>query len=733
MRDRKNLEIIKNFIDSTYSNFGNKLLVDTTKKYEPGVNDLGFCYKYTDPSSGSVVYRIECSKIGIERTDFRILMHEYGHIYKGHLDGIHEELDSLIAKVFNESRAEIIDLINSECGIDFADRLIERVLDDPEMNHALHNIAMDMEVNSSVLSEDDINEMEADITSVLPKYELEALEGAINEAKSEEYKKALSDALQKMKKEAMVKLIHPYRYHMGVDPVTSEPIPFPDNLTYADYLILIIRRLDQFVKMLVSIQMGGNGDTSDITQEDIQNALSGMFQRMQQRMSASQQSEAYRQGYKQALRDHRAGQTPQQQIDQALSGKSDEYKEGFSQGLQDQIPDSQDYKDGKQDGKEGKDPKEGGSQDYKDGHEAGQREKSSEENPGDYSNGYQDGKKMAENQKQKSSPGDGDQEMQDYNQGYQDALEDLQNQGSNDGMQSLSDMMEGAGMTQAPDSDSSDSKHNKPDPGQKKGEGREQKDTLNPFEGTGSETKKDHWTESREHADELRKEGKIQAGGGVGCSKSGNPEGTREVDKFVDDVDMALNEVINDVRNKVIKEQSTRDMMKLYNRGILRTVIAPSIVRKVTITTNPKLVFLIDISGSMDTRLIDRILKTISKSLSKINRDLRYDIITWSTCLGDHIKDVNPRKSIPRISYGGGTDMASGMEYFKAHYGPEAILVLISDFEDSLDQWHRVEQTMPKYTMWGFNYGNNRYSYKRGDWDWKYFRQRNFSDYGYDD
>jgi hypothetical protein len=277
--------------------------------------------------------------------------------------------------------------------------------------------------------------------------------------------------------------------------------------------------------------------------------------------------------------------------------------------------------------------------------------------------------------------------------------------------------------------------HNKQDPGQKKGEGREQDDTLSPFEGLPGtkEDDMDHGSDSRKDADHKREVGHIQAGGGVGMGRGNGPDCVREVDKFADDVDMALTEVLNDVKSRVVKSNIQRDMMKLYNRGIVRSVIAPSLSRKITISTKPKLVFLIDVSGSMDTRLIDRILCTISRTLKKINRDLRYDIITWSDYLGEHIKDIDPRKPHPRISCGGGTEMAKGMKYFKEHYGPEAILVLISDFCDSLDQWHEVERTMGKYSLWGFNYGNNRYSYKRGDWEWTNFKQRDFSDYGYDD
>ena len=986
MRSRHELEIVKNFVDSTYTHFGNKLIVDTNKVYDSEHTKLGFCFKHIDPVTGGVVYKIDCSKIGIERTDFRIMMHEYAHIYLGHLDNIHEELDVQICNAFRDHRPEIIETIVQNCGIDetTANRLIERIIDDPQLNHEIHNIAMDMECNSSVLSKEDVEEMELDITSVLPKYEEELLKKVIDSAHSEDYKKALSDRLAQMESEAKIKLIIPERYYTGKD-ANGEPIPFPNDLSYVDYIILIIMHIDQFVKMMVSIQMGGNGDTKDVTKEDIQNALNGMFQKMRQRMSGKQQSEAFREGYKQALRDARQGKIDPSQMRQdptaQLDGKSQEYKDGFKQGVEDTVNKnfgSQDFKQGYQDGyndamnnqnqqnqngnqqdqnqgqqnqqgnqgqqgQSGNQNQNGGtqsqngqgnqgqqnqgsqsvgqqssgqnqnggqtggqngqkSQDYQNGYQAGQRDANNSQNgqgqqqsqsgqqnsgnqqngagqndqqqqqqggqqgqmpnmpgagnqmgqqsqpgqgsnpggnggqqgqqggsgssgqgqnqagnqaggnqPGgtggaqgqqdgesqgtgsDYSDGYNDGKKAAQDaidnaqnlgqggqqgqQGQGQEGGDGQgqgqgqssdqnqngggngsgmsQEMQDYNDGYQQALNDLANAQNNQGQgqgNGLSDLLRsmgvssGGGMGQPGQGqgntpgmggqcDGGTQEHNKQDPGQKKGEGREQDDTLSPFEGLPGtkEDDMDHGSDSRKDADQKREVGHIQAGGGVGMGRGNGPDCVREVDKFADDVDMALTEVLNDVKSRVVKSNIQRDMMKLYNRGIVRSVIAPSLSRKITISTKPKLVFLIDVSGSMDTRLIDRILCTISRTLKKINRDLRYDIITWSDYLGEHIKDIDPRKPHPRISCGGGTEMAKGMKYFKEHYGPEAILVLISDFCDSLDQWHEVERTMGKYSLWGFNYGNNRYSYKRGDWEWTNFKQRDFSDYGYDD
>lgn len=547
MRNQTELEFIKRFIDNTYSRFGNMLMVNTEKPFNPDNPELGYCFKYKDDISGNVIYKIVCSEIKIPRTDFRILMHEYGHIYLGHLDGIHEELDTQICNTFRDYRGELIDRINKECGIDFAEKLIERVIDDPVLNHSLHNIAMDMEVNSKILSTEDVEEMESDISSVLPNYQLELLKYNRDHTDNEEAKQALDDMIKKMENEAKIKLIVPERYYI------SEGNPFPSELSYPEYLMLIVQHLDQFVKMLVSIKKGGNGDTSQVTNQDIQDALQG-------------------------------------------SGS------GSGQGNQQGKGDPKDcpYK-GKRDSGSG----------------------------------------------------------------------DLNSNGKDEGG-----------------------------------------------------THKDHRTDSRDDADKKRELGQIRSGGGVGCGSSGAPDATRLVDK-TDEVDMALDEVMLNYKSRVVKVDTKKDLMYLYNRGINRSVIAPTIRRKVTMSNEPTIVFLIDVSGSMDTLLVDRILNTIANKMKKIGRGLKYNIISWSTQLGDHIKDIDPRKGVPRISMGGGTRMARGMEYFRQNYGPEAILILISDFEDYLEEWHEQELKMPNYTMYGFNYGYSNYNQ-----EFKYFKVKNFKNNG---
>lgn len=659
-RTRSELETIKNFIDSTYNRFGNLLMVDTTKPYDPDHSELGYCYKYTDPVTHNVVYRIICSRLGIPETDFRVMMHEYGHIYLTHLDGIHEELDIQICNLLKDHRGELIEYINESCGIDFADKLLERIIDDPNLNHSLHNIAMDMEVNSSVLSKEDIEEMEMDISSVHNKKMENLLEYNIAAAENPEVKQKYQDALDKMRAEAIIKLIVPERYNLGMDD-QGQPIPFPNDLTYSEYLLLIIKHLDQFVKMLVSIKMGGNGDTSQITQQDIQNILNNMAKNW------ANKSDAYKQGYNDALNDYKNNQVGQKANQPGQSGQG-QPQPGQGRGM----------------------PQSG------QGNMPGQCSGGGNGQPG----GNQPGNGSSQGQGQAGSGNSGNPQA-DYDQGYQDALNDIANNGGQGGgMQSLSDFFESMGIS---------------------GDGQ------SPYKGTRPDnegSKNDHRTDERDEADKKREVGQIKSGGSLSCGDSGSPYAIRTVDREVDLVDMALKEVMQHVRSRVVKQDTRKDVMKLYNKGIVRSVIAPTVSRKVTISNEPKLVYLIDISGSMDTRLIDRILKTISKSMAKLSRGLRYDIITWSTELGDHIKDIDPKKGVPKISSGGGTRMAKGIKYFKDHYDSSATLIVISDFEDYLEEWNQIESQMSEYTMYGFNYGY------RGDSDnvkWKNLKVRYFN------
>ena len=267
MRSRSHLEGIERFVEFSHNTRWNTLITDLDSPFKPSEGALGYCFKYQGPSQ--TIYRVVCKKTGVPDVDYRIKMHEYGHIYFGHLDEIYAEIDGMIYEAIKNNRDELADYVNKECGIDFGEELLERILDDPKMNHEIHNIAMDMEVNSKVLSDDDIEDLEKQLSGIILAPDIKALEDAIQNATDEDTKKAYENELKKMKAQVALKLILPCRYH------DKNGNPFPSELTYVEYLLKIIQNLDQFIKMLVSISMGGNGDTSDVTAEDIQNALDG--------------------------------------------------------------------------------------------------------------------------------------------------------------------------------------------------------------------------------------------------------------------------------------------------------------------------------------------------------------------------------------------------------------------------------------------------------------------------
>jgi len=566
-KSKSDLEEIERFVQRTYNRRGKSLRERLNKPYDYDNPELGYSYKDVNESLGTTTYNIVAAALpGKEYTAYRIKIHEYGHIYLTHFEGIHKELDQNICNVFKNYRGELIEKINKNCGIDFADKLIERVIDDPILNHSLHNIAMDMEVNSKLLSDEDVDEMEMDVTEYtndLQKKYIEKYLGSSDASSIDpELKKKIEEELAKPIKEAKVKFILPCRYHF------PDGTPFPNERTYSDYLIMIIKNLDQFVKMLVNINNGGNGDTSEVTDEELKEALQNGMQSLDSLMGNSGMS-------------------------------SDDSNVGGKKGT---------------------------------------------------------------NKESESSNGEGDNKVSDT----------IKYKGSRD---------------------------------------KDFQDVV------------DHCTPSRKDADCKRSLGQIKAGGGCGCGSNGGTTGLREVQKL-DPVDEAIDEAIEEQKSRVVKFKVKRDLMKNWNLGRNRTVIAPSVSQQVTIDTDPKIVYLIDISGSMNTDLIDRIISSVAKKMRKINRGLHYDIITWSTHLGEHIKDIDPKKSVPRISMGGGTRLAEGIKYFKEHYNENSTLIVASDFEDYLEEWINVLKTMNRYTVWGFNYGRSGYS----DVKWpKNFRLRNFN------
>lgn len=522
-RTRQYFDNIKSIVEYTLngSSVTSHLDINDKRPFNPYNPELGYCFKYE--TLDSLIYKICVTPIGkgAEFTDYRILMHELGHIYLRHLDQ-HQEFDDLILDAIRDHRDELIEYVNKSCGIDWGEKLLDSLVKDKYLNHSIHNIAMDMEVNSKILSPEDVKEMEDDIDKFLPDtISVSMLKMLLDSLPENDPKrKTVEDMIDKAKKESKIKLILPERYHL------SDGSPFPDGKSYIEYLELIMANLDQFIKMTVSIKLGKDGDTEGITEEDIKNAFGG---------------------------NGEGSDNPIEDLKDAL-GKG--------------------------------------------------------------------------------------------------------NLGSDSG--------------------------NDPQQGNK-----------------GESPDADHGCKDRDEGDKNRE---TRANG----RGNGHNNSTIAFVKM-DEIDMALNEIIRDIHHRVVKVNYKRDPLYLYNRGINRSVIAPVMRNKYFYDMNPRIVFLIDVSGSMPSSLVQRFVSTINRHLSKINGGLKYDLIEWDTDLCSHKRDLNPKKPIDRIHCGGGTRIARGIRYFHQNYDPSAILVIASDFDDCLSEWAAAESDMSAYTIYGLNYGYSNY------------------------
>lgn len=562
-------------VESIYNDFEN-VLITTGKDFtilSKSGSIVGYCNKYKG------IYRVVYPITKDKDIDDRIKMHEYGHIYLGHLEGVYEELDKKLCRIIRNKDRQLIDLINKNCGIDYADSLLDKVINDPFLNHRIHNIAMDLEVNSTILDEDDLNLITEKVNNLI----------------FEEYKK-LSNGGKKLPSDKEMNNLYSNFNMKGVLP---SQFGFNKGLTYPDYLVKLILNLDQVLRML-------SNQYND--KDRFKNAMNG-------------------------------------------NGKGEKSEVG---------------------------------------------------------NG---------------SPQEG--ENEDINKNIPKTKEEFEEM-----MKNASSSMKGSS-DESDDNSSNGGGSSKPSQDNNGENDKSNKSESNSDDGNNDESDKtdcDHGTDSRSESDKRRKEslGNYESDGGDGRG-SNKSYSVRNYNINNDPLDLALTEILRDVRHKVIKRDFSKDMTYKYNRKILgkdNRMLSPTYRQRITRTENPTIAFFVDVSGSMNSRLVDRIITNIRNGMKIIDRSLKYSIVTWDTELCEYFKDINSDTPIPEISSGGGTDLAGTFDFFKKNFGIDSIMVIISDFEDALNKWHDREKLMNGYSMYGLKYGKMTW-YNNGVMpDWKNLKVR---------
>lgn len=660
---------MKDIRDSMNLIYGGKIVSTRTKfSKETTKGQVAYCYK------GEHKYEVVYSELNSKDAEDRLEVHEYGHIYLGHLDGLEYLSDSLL-RIINDRFDDIVALVNKNCGIDFGDKLLIQVRDDPMINHMIHNIAMDCEINSKILDRKDI--------AIIEKSVFETYGG-----------------LSRM--DVMTKFCHP-----------SARWGFPNELTYPDYLELIMLNLDKFVKYIMLLKYGiGSPQQGQSNQSQ-----SGQGQQGQQsRQGYSKDStDRWGSGDSQGQRSKSSGQQQQQQSQSGSGGQSGDQQEGSG--------DQQGSSGGQEQSSKGSQP---GSQSGQPSNSPGQTSgsESSDESQGGSKSGDKSGESSSS--QQGSSDGSGgsfDPSDPDGSpSGSGGSFEKYNGQGKSSGEEgSESESNDGSESDESPESITDEQAELLNDQEYVNKRYEELKNMLeNPediskavsdisgeeggtSDGSDGEIKgrkSDHGSDSREkvHVGEVYSKG--GSGRGTGRSTS-----TRSFIKDLDPIDIGLEEVVRSFRKKVIKRSYSRNLTYKYNRRIITDVISPSYTMKITSDFDPTILFIIDVSGSMDTSLVDRVINTIRRKMRMINSNLKYSILTWDTSFCELYKDLNTKKNTPKISCGGGTCLAKSFIYAKEKFSDDTIIVVISDFEDNLGDWEVAMSKMKSYTIYGFNYG----------------------------
>ena len=141
-------------------------------------------------------------------------------------------------------------------------------------------------------------------------------------------------------------------------------------------------------------------------------------------------------------------------------------------------------------------------------------------------------------------------------------------------------------------------------------------------------------------------------------------------------------------------------MLYNYNRNKIGTSVLIPAVRNETLTKKATIYAIVDTSGSVDRQLV----QGFTGSFRKISKKLGYGSRVIY-CNSRVEADYGPKDDI-RPFTGGGTDIAEGIKYVKEKYSPKSkdVVYVISDFEDNMDSWNSVLDTMnckKKGILWG--------------------------------
>jgi len=209
--------------------------------------------------------------------------------------------------------------------------------------------------------------------------------------------------------------------------------------------------------------------------------------------------------------------------------------------------------------------------------------------------------------------------------------------------------------------------------------------------GYGDLTETDEDGNEVQEGDTDKEEFGLEKGSGTGATLTRN---TKNILKSIDDVFKDL---------KYTKENRSthkRNIFKNQHRGRCKDVFIPTTRIEIKKVVVEKMIFLVDVSGSMHQDSIFGIVNEISKKVKELGlKSVR--MITWNS---DKVQDFELRnfESCKTSLYiSGGTDLDRGIRFIRKENKEKYPIIVISDLGDNMQAWNKEfdQCDFPKYVI----------------------------------
>ena len=181
---------------------------------------------------------------------------------------------------------------------------------------------------------------------------------------------------------------------------------------------------------------------------------------------------------------------------------------------------------------------------------------------------------------------------------------------------------------------------------------------------------------------------------------------------FVSECDN-FDQFINILRERGMVDKQRRiftDMLYNTNRNKFNSDIFIPRRRRVIDRTPAAVCILLDVSGSVPAAFLKRIVHTIIRAEGFFNKE-KSRLVCWS----DSLCSDTSLNELLKLTAGGGTILAPGIEYCKKYLDENSAFFIVSDFQDDIGDWIRAAKNI-RVRKTAVGYAGSGHNLRLSEW-----------------